>query len=240
MSEEQTTQAVVDETKAPAQPGAEATSARIDDGIDSLLNEFDQKTKSTPERTDHPAPAATSDRPVEKEHDEDHLMRLSLAEIRNRVVLESVLEHQLANSERLHQENQARQEREDFEETVEEAARMLEGAAHVGDPKEYARRWLLSEAALNPRLAEAWDHRRDSKEHQVYAVSALKRAFKEMRKAVDRMPDPHATEDRAAVVAAMRGASNRAPPAENSASYERRLSQMNQKEFEAERAKYGM
>lgn len=42
MSEEQNTQAVVDETKVPAEPGAEVTSARDDDSLESLLAEFDK------------------------------------------------------------------------------------------------------------------------------------------------------------------------------------------------------
>lgn len=57
MSEDQTTQAVVDETKAPAQPGAEATSARTDDDLDALLSEFDQG-KPEPSEPAKPAPAA--------------------------------------------------------------------------------------------------------------------------------------------------------------------------------------
>lgn len=57
MSEEQTTQAVVDETKAPALPGAEATSARTDDDLDSLLAQFDEG-KPAPSEPAKPATAA--------------------------------------------------------------------------------------------------------------------------------------------------------------------------------------
>lgn len=56
MSEDQTTQAAVDETKAPAQPGAEVTSARADDDLDTLLAEFDGSKTSSPE----PAKPATA------------------------------------------------------------------------------------------------------------------------------------------------------------------------------------
>lgn len=57
MSEDQTTQAVVDETKAPAVPGAEATSARTDDDLDTLLAQYDE-TQTT--RTSEPAQPATA------------------------------------------------------------------------------------------------------------------------------------------------------------------------------------
>ena len=49
MSEDQTTQAAVDETKVPAQPGTEAPSARTDDDLDTLLAEFDGSKTSSPE-----------------------------------------------------------------------------------------------------------------------------------------------------------------------------------------------
>jgi hypothetical protein len=49
MSEDQTTQAAVDEPKVPAAPGTEATSARTDDDLDTLLAEFDGSKTSSPE-----------------------------------------------------------------------------------------------------------------------------------------------------------------------------------------------
>ncbi len=213
MSEEQTTQAVVDETKAPAQPGAEETSARNDDGFDSLLNEFDQKTKSAPDWADHPTPDATSERPSEKGYSEDDLMRLQLGEIGNRVMLQSVLEHQIAHSERLHQEQLQRQEREDWSEVLDEAVPYLAELPGIGDPRKEATRWLLSQAQLDPRLAEAWQHRRDSPQHQAHAVSVIKRAYKTMHAELSRRPDADLTEDRWAVAAFMRGGSKTPPPA---------------------------
>jgi len=49
MSEDQTTQAAVDETKVSAVPDTEATGARTDDDLDKLLAEFDGSKPSSPE-----------------------------------------------------------------------------------------------------------------------------------------------------------------------------------------------
>lgn len=58
MSEEQATQAAVDETKVPASQGTEATSARTDgDDLDTLLKQYDEtQTRAAPE----PAKPATA------------------------------------------------------------------------------------------------------------------------------------------------------------------------------------
>lgn len=56
MSEDQTTQAVVDETKVAAVPATEATSARNDDDLDTLLSQYDQSAPKPSE----PAPPATA------------------------------------------------------------------------------------------------------------------------------------------------------------------------------------
>lgn len=226
----------VDTTEAADVPGtaeapspAPGASAQADD-LGPLLSEYDRS--STAAKAD-PSPSAP-EREARSEArgglSHEDLLRLELGEVSNRVVLQSVLDHQIAHAERIHRENQARQEREDFAETVDEAADMLEGAAHVGDAKTFARRWLLSQAALDPHLAEAWQHRRDSPEHNAYAVRALKRAFKAMRAEVDRMPDPEATEDRALVAQAVRGAS-RTAPAGRAPDYSR----MTDSEFEREK-----
>lgn len=58
MSEDQTTQAVVDETKAPALPGAEATGARTDDDLDTLLKQFDEQQPQRPSEPARPEPRA--------------------------------------------------------------------------------------------------------------------------------------------------------------------------------------
>lgn len=55
MSEDQTTQAVVDETNGAAQPAPEATSARADDDLDTLLKEFDE-SKPEPSTPAKPEP----------------------------------------------------------------------------------------------------------------------------------------------------------------------------------------
>lgn len=57
MSEEQTTQAAVDETKVAAQPATEATGAQESDDLDSILKEFDD-AKPVPSEPAKPATAA--------------------------------------------------------------------------------------------------------------------------------------------------------------------------------------
>lgn len=60
MSEDQTTQAVVDETKVAAVPATEATSARTDDDLDTLLSQYDEGAPkpSEPAKPATAAPAA--------------------------------------------------------------------------------------------------------------------------------------------------------------------------------------
>ncbi|MCA1546306.1 hypothetical protein I6F36_05745 [Bradyrhizobium sp. BRP19] len=219
-----------DPTAAPATTPSTAG----DPDIDSLLGEFDRSRPSEKAAPTEPAPQEPSRAAAPRAYSEDELFGMELRQIQHRAVLENVLQHQIATAERLHQEQLQRQEREDFAEVVDEAAQFLEGAAHIGDPKQFVTRWLLAESQLDPRLAEAWQHRRDSKEHQAYAVRTIKAAFKKMSKEVSRMPDPQATEDRALVSAAVRGASSKLPPAETSAAYARRVERMSDADFQAE------
>ncbi|MCA1546441.1 hypothetical protein I6F36_06430 [Bradyrhizobium sp. BRP19] len=234
MSEEQTTQTVVDETEVPATPGMEAASSRNDDGLDALLSDFDRSRSVEKTAPAEPAPQEQPRAEIPANYSEDDLMRLQLSEISNRVVMENLLNHQIATSQRLQFEEWQRNEKADFAETVQEAASMLEDFPHVGDAAEFARRWLLSEAQLDPALYEAWQHRRDSKEHWQHAERALARACKKMIKEVARFPDPELSADRALVASVMRGGSGKPPPAETSAAYSRRVASMNDADFQAE------
>ena len=112
-------------------------------------------------------------------------------------------------------------------------AMLKENGLAVGD--DYAKRWLLSEANLTPGLGHAFDHRHDSPE-------AL-RAWKKLEsKALDRLwrsaksqPSQEATEDRAAITAAVKGAS-RTPPPEKPPNY----AEMDNIQFRNELKKYGL
>jgi hypothetical protein len=236
MSEEQTTQAVVDETKAPAQPGAEATSARNDDAsVDALLQEFDRAQPKgeggqAPAAQETPQPPPGVDWSKARPFSDSDMIGLAMETDRQRIIMDAFLQQ---HQQQLHQQ----QERDDFNKIVTMADEFLEG---LPVPEDFARKWLTYEYHVDPQLREAWDNRRASHDHDAYASSVIKRALKKLHKEASRIPDAHATEDRAAVVAAMRGASNSPPPAETSAGYAQRLSRMTQKDLEAEWAKHGM
>ena len=234
MSEEQTTQPVVDETKAPAQPGAEATSARNDDdSIDVLLHEFDRAQPNgeggqAPAAPEMPQPPPPVDWSKTRAFSDSDMLGLAMETDRQRIMLDAL---QLHHQQQLHQQ----QERADFAEVLSEGASWLEDLPSVGDPQAAAQRWILSEAQLDPRLADAWEHRRDSKEHQQYAVRLINKAFSKMRSELAHRPDPELTADKWAVAAFMRGGSKTPPP-----STPPDYSKMTDAQFEAEKAKVGM
>lgn len=129
MSEEQTTQAVVDETKAPAQQGAEATSARTtDDDLDALLNEFDQgqSTTSEPAKPAAAAPAAN--------------------------------DQAIANETVLNEAKFIRQQRfqQDMQSTVKDVRGDLPADLYDDD---FVQAWIDAQATKDPRLANAWVNR---------------------------------------------------------------------------------
>lgn len=100
------------------------------------------------------------------------------------------------------------QSQADFKMILDMAEGELEG---LPVPDDFAKRYLVAEYQLNPELKDAWDHRRDSREHDQRASHLLRKEFKKMREAARRIPDQQATEDRAAVTAAVRGSSRYAP-----------------------------
>jgi hypothetical protein len=93
---------------------------------------------------------------------------------------------------------------------------------------------LISEYSLNPDLARAWDDRLSSKDALARCNKAIDRAIAKLADSVQSMPDREATEDRNAVVAAVRGASA-APPAEK----EPDVSRMTNEEFARYQERFG-
>jgi hypothetical protein len=195
--------------------------------LETLLSEFG---KGPPAQADGaPAEKAAPDWSKLDGVSRSEWLQLAIASDTNKLILQSFLDH--------HQQQQKiQQEKADFEEVMSEALDYLEGMPVAED---FAKRWFLSEYQLNPMLKEAWDHRRDSGQHQAHAVSVVRRMLKQMHKSAANTPDPHASEDRALVNAAMRSAS-RVAPAETGESYAKRVSRMSNAEFEAEREKLGI
>lgn len=75
-------------------------------------------------------------------------------------------------------------------------------------PDDLVEAWLDSRARKEPRLQQAWLQKEANPQQWGRIRSQLGREFK---KKFEKMPDPSATEDRNAVVAAVRGSSNKAP-----------------------------
>lgn len=102
-------------------------------------------------------------------------------------------------------------------------------------PADFAETWLMAESVRNKELRQAFDNRYSSPQAKHWAESRFKRAMQRLYKAAQSVPDRQATEDRAAVTAAVRGASSTAPP-ERPPNY----GAMNDAEFKAELAKHGL
>jgi hypothetical protein len=92
--------------------------------------------------------------------------------------------------------------------------------------------WIDAEARKDPRLATAWVNRDSNPKQFQKVVEQLGRNFS---KKYGKLPDANATEDRAAVTAAVRGASTKAPEGK-APDYSR----MSDAELRAEKEKLGM
>jgi hypothetical protein len=107
-------------------------------------------------------------------------------------------------------------------------------------PDEMVAGWIENLARTNPKIQEAWVQRysgADGERNYRRAVERLGQAFHKQFKSTQ--IDHAATEDRAAVAAAMRGTA-RPPDAENDGAYRRRVSNMTDNEFQVERERlYG-
>jgi hypothetical protein len=178
MTDTQTTQTAVDETKTPATPGAEAVQdARTDgDDLDTLLKEYDQ-TAAPPAaaKPAQPEPTGTGTTPATPAIDP------AVADVQRYIF------------------------RQDMDKTV----KAIRGDL---DPEMFddttVRGWINARADDDPRLAQAWVNRHNNPKQFEKVVAQLGRDF---QKKFSKMPDKGATEDRAAVTAAVRGTSTKAP-----------------------------
>lgn len=164
-----TTQAVVTETPASAEPEAKVEGAREGgaDDLESLLAEFDQGvSKTAPVSPPEPTPTATQD----------------------------------PRFDQIYQKLVAKE--------VDDAVK--EFMADTGAPsRRMAKAYLEELARENPTtFGHAFIHKDSNPKVWERLFAAAK---KEYRKEVASRPDPQATEDRAAVVQAVRGASTPAP-----------------------------
>jgi hypothetical protein len=127
------------------------------------------------------------------------------------------------------------QDREDFGRLVERGDKMLrEAGATV--PEGFARMWLTERALNDERLRETFDNRYRSPQHLRRAEQVVDRLLSDLSRAAKTAPDPEATAVRAAVTAAIRGASTRTLPPEKAPDY----GQMSDGEFRQELRKLGV
>lgn len=201
---------------APADLGsagsAPTTPSHRADDLGDLLNEFEKSAGGVGKDT----PAAPEQRPAidwanARGFSDSEILALAMQSDSQRLVLDSLLEQQIAQARR--NEQQARQQTETahFAEIVDEAAAFIEDLP-LADPKDFAKRWFLAEVQLDPVLREAWEQHLDSPEAHKRAIALVNRKIKQLRASAKSMPDPEATADRAMVTAAVRGASGKEPP----------------------------
>ena len=181
-----------DETDTPS-PSVEALSQvpstdapSVDLDLEAFLQEYDQAVGTKQEGPLLPQTAP----------ERDHAAELRGMMQGNRDVLELQLRVRDLQEERL-----AQRENADREEPFAQAQTYLEGLDHL--PEDFARRWLIAEANLDPELHHAWHSRYEDGDALRRCTAALRRSFNKMRAEASRMSDPDATADRAAVVDAM-------------------------------------
>jgi hypothetical protein len=181
--------------------------------LDQLLAEFDesQSANAAPVTLEAPAsePAVPTQQtaPEQRPPQRDNQIEARLNELQHQIVLEKA--------------------QRDMHSTV-NAIRGERDAGIFNDS--FMTTWIDNQARLNPALTQAWLGRHADPASFRRAVDHLSRKFE--KEVVSRTPDREPTEDRAAVTAAVRGASAKqpegAPP---------NYGRMSDNEFEAEKAR---
>lgn len=175
MSEDTTTQTVVDDTKATAEPVAAVDGARNDgDDLDALLAQFNQQT--APAKTEPVSPTPQTNQQQQPAPTQPDPMVLRMAQ---------------------------RIEREDLNKLVKE----VKGDLDFDD--DLVEGWIDAQARKDPRLQKAWLERDTNPQGFQKIAKGLAQEF---AKRTSKRVDPQLTEDRAAVAAAVRGASTQRAP----------------------------
>ena len=207
----------------PTPETSEIPSAPADD-TDTLLSDFDNGSASvrpdagvTPQAPAvEPPPLSFTDRLLQKAAERDQ----RLADARKPKGPEAAPQN-TAEREELQQlrtwaegieaERMAERERVEAQEVFDRSGEVVQEIA-PWLPGDYARTWFINEAMTDPVLADAWENRHASPEAAGIAQRQIDRSMRKLGKHLRGLPDPVATDDRAVVTAAMRGASGRAPP----------------------------
>lgn len=107
-------------------------------------------------------------------------------------------------------EKAAQQDREDWGRVTAFAKDLV--AEFPSAPEGYAELWLRNELTTDPEFRQVLADRYTSPRALDRAERAMERQFKKLRDHVRSFPDRHATEDREAVAAAVRGGPRTPPP----------------------------
>jgi hypothetical protein len=195
--------------------GSQPAASSPDDDLDSLLTRFDRETAQPREPRSNAAvegPAADSETLPTVEQLTEELSRAQ-NELNSAHASKADAERLLHQAEAVAGQIQAAQllqrNKADFDRIVGRANEML--SDHPNIPPDFAQRWLISESLMNPELRAAFDHAYDSAQARSVAEATVKKVLHRLRKEVAAQPDPNATEDVAAVTAAVRGTGGRVP-----------------------------
>ena len=206
MSEDQIKQAVVDEPKTPAEPGAEGAGAR-NDGDDFDLNKFLDEYGKTVETK--PAPAAQPEQTGTADVSQLLALQNEITDLRRYVTGDK--------------------DKADFV----KAAQEIRGDA---DSELFSngmiRGWIQDRPRAEiEKIDKIWENRASDPATFKRMIAGFKQEFVKGPVAkLRQLPDANATEDRDAVAHAVRGASTKAPP-EKAPDY----SKMSPGEFQAEK-----
>ena len=191
MSEDKIEQAVVETANAEAKPLVEDTSARDNDDLEKLLNEYEKPKEEARAESDSGPSKPKPEQTPEAGHD--------LGKVLDR--LNTWEEERKADRKR----EAELQFRTDMDKTIKEVRGDLD--PNVFDDV-FVEAWLDARARSNHRLAQAWAERHSDPKKFERVVEKLGQEFS---RKFESMPDKNATEDREAVTAAVRGASTKAP-----------------------------
>jgi hypothetical protein len=207
---------------------ADKPASTLDD-LTSLLSEFESATKS-PEAPEPKTDAGTNQTtpPVDP-------VAAALIDGLNYDQVRGALKTQGDVVNRPFQHQIQQQNKNDFDIAVNVGNQKLKDAGyHVGD--DYVERWLAAEANLNPRLRHAFDMRYESPAWTQHYEKLVDKAMYKLLASAKSQIDQNVTEDKYAVVAALKGASSSTAPPEGPVRY----GDLTDREFEAEKKKLGI
>lgn len=205
----------VDLSRAPpagAAPPATSAASEPDD-LARILSEFDEATaKQQPDDA-----AANAAPPAEPQSIEDinnkareNYEREQITDKALRATREQI-DSLSSTVQALRAEALRRQDNADFDNVLKIANETIDDLRYL--PPDFARTWLLNELQTDARLRHAVARRYESPAARAAAEHRMEKAMQKLAAAASNRPDPIVSGDVAAVSAAVRGGSGRAPEA---------------------------